>query len=120
MSNVVIYHNPRCSKSRATLKLLRENGVEPTIIEYLSEPPEAAQLDRILRLLKLEPRQLMRPREAEYADLNLSDNSLTREQQIDAMVKHPRLIQRPIVLVDDDKAALGRPPEAVLDILPKP
>ncbi len=116
MSDVLIYHNPRCSKSRATLELLRERGIEPEVVKYLATPPNAEELDRILRLLKLEPRQLMRPREAEYTDLNLSDNSLTRSQLINAMVEHPRLIQRPIVLANG-KAALGRPPEAVLDIL---
>lgn len=116
MSDVRIYHNPRCSKSRATLELLGEHGVQPEVVKYLETPPTAEEIDRILRLLKLEPRQLMRPTEAEYADLNLSDNSLTRKQLIDAMVAHPRLIQRPIVLANG-KAALGRPPEAVLDIL---
>ncbi|HET6587537.1 MAG TPA: arsenate reductase (glutaredoxin) [Oleiagrimonas sp.] len=116
MSAVRIYHNPRCSKSRATLELLAERGIEPEVIKYLDTPPDADELDRILRLLKLEPRQLMRPTEAEYTELNLSDNSLTRKQLIDAMVEHPRLIQRPIVLANG-KASLGRPPEAVLDIL---
>ncbi len=116
MSNVRIYHNPRCSKSRATLELLHERGIEPDVVEYLSAPPEAAELDRILRLLDLQPRQLMRPTEAEYTELNLADNSLTRSQLIAAMVEHPRLIQRPIVLANG-KAAIGRPPESVLDIL---
>lgn len=116
MSDVRIYHNPRCSKSRATLELLRERGVEPDVVTYLTDPPSADEIDRILKLLKLEPRQLMRPTEAEYVELNLSDNSLTRQQLIGAMVEHPRLIQRPIVLANG-KAALGRPPETVLDIL---
>lgn len=116
MSDVRIYHNPRCSKSRATLELLREHGIEPEVIKYLNTPPSAEEIENILHLLKLEPRQLMRPTEAEYGDLNLSDNDLTRKQLIDAMVEHPRLIQRPIVLANG-KASLGRPPEAVLDIL---
>ncbi len=116
MSDVRIYHNPRCSKSRATLELLRDHGTEPEVIKYLSTPPTAEELDEILHLLKLEPRQLMRPTEAEYAELHLADNNLTRKQLIDAMVAHPRLIQRPIVLANG-KAALGRPPEAVLEIL---
>lgn len=116
MNAVRIYHNPRCSKSRATLELLGEHGIQPEVIKYLDTPPDADELDHILRLLKLEPRQLMRPTEAEYAELNLSDNSLTRKQLIDAMVEHPRLIQRPIVLANG-KASLGRPPEAVLEIL---
>lgn len=116
MSDVRIYHNPRCSKSRATLELLHERGIEPEVVKYLSSPPSAAELDRILKLLNLEPRQLMRPTEAEYTTLNLADNNLTRKQLIDAMVEHPRLIQRPIVLANG-KASLGRPPETVLDIL---
>lgn len=116
MSDVRIYHNPRCSKSRATLELLQDKGIEPEVIKYLATPPSAEELDRILKLLKLEPRQLMRPTEAEYTELNLADNSLTRAQLIEAMVAHPRLIQRPIVLANG-KASLGRPPEAVLDIL---
>jgi arsenate reductase len=98
------------------MKLLDEHGIEPEVIKYLDSPPNAEELDRILRLLKLEPRQLMRPTEAEYVELNLADNSLTRTELINAMVEHPRLIQRPIVLANG-KAALGRPPKAVLDIL---
>ncbi len=116
MNDVRIYHNPRCSKSRATLELLDKHGIKPEVIKYLETPPSAEEIDHILRLLKLEPRQLMRPTEAEYVDLNLSDNSLSRKQLIDAMVEHPRLIQRPIVLTNG-KAALGRPPENVLEIL---
>lgn len=116
MNTIRIFHNPRCSKSRATLKLLHEHGVEPTVIEYLKTPPTADELDQILRLLNLQPRQLMRPNEPEYTQLHLADNSLTRTQLIAAMVEHPRLIQRPIVLANG-KAALGRPPETVLGIL---
>lgn len=118
MSQVRIYHNPRCSKSRATLELLRAHGIEPAITEYLADPPDAAELDRILSLLRLEPRQLMRSSEPEYTELGLANDHLPRTALIDAMVKHPRLIQRPIVVVDGCRAVLGRPPEAVLDILP--
>ena len=116
MPKVTLYHNPRCSKSRETLSLLQERGIQPDIIEYLKTPPDTAQLDEILQRLKLEPRQLMRSGEAEYAELGLDNPALTREQLIEAMVAHPKLIQRPIVL-RDRRAALGRPPEQVLEIL---
>lgn len=111
-----IYHNPRCSKSRQTLALLRERGVEPEIIEYLKNPPDREQLSSVLALLKLEPRALMRRQEAAYKELKLDDPGLSREQLIDAMVECPILIERPIVLANG-KAALGRPPENVLGIL---
>jgi len=111
-----IYHNPRCSKSRQALKLLEEKGVQPEIVKYLDTPPDHATLARILEMLGLEPRELMRNKEKEYKELGLNDSRLTREQLIDAMVAHPRLIERPIV-VKDGKAALGRPPESVLEIL---
>jgi arsenate reductase len=111
-----IYHNPRCSKSRQTLQLLEERGVEPEIIKYLETPPDAATLDKILKQLKMEPRDLMRKGEAEYKDLGLADEGLSREQLILAMVENPKLIERPIV-INKGKAALGRPPENVLEIL---
>ncbi len=114
--SVTIYHNPRCSKSRQTLQLLRQRGIEPHVIEYLTAPPSAAEIERILSLLGLEPRQLMRRKEAEYRDNGLGDPALDRTALIAAMAAHPRLIERPIVLAGG-KAALGRPPEAVLDIL---
>ena len=114
--SVTIYHNPRCSKSRATLQLLKEKGIEPTIIEYLKTPPSAEQLDAILRKLDREPRQLMRTKEAEYKEAGLDDETLDRTALIQAMVDHPKLIERPIVLAND-KAAIGRPPENVLEIL---
>lgn len=111
-----IYHNPRCSKSRQTLELLRDRGIEPRILEYLKTPPDAATLERLLDLLGLEPRDLMRKKEKEFRENGLADPELSRDALIAAMVAHPKLIERPIV-VTDDKAALGRPPEAVLDIL---
>lgn len=114
--SVTIYHNPRCSKSRQTLQLLKEGGVEPEIVEYLTTPPDAPTLDRLLTKLGLEPRALMRRKEAPYRALNLADPSLSRAALIRAMVENPILIERPIV-VKDGRAALGRPPEAVLDIL---
>ncbi|EAR21304.1 arsenate reductase (glutaredoxin) [Nitrococcus mobilis] len=113
---VRIYHNPNCSKSRATLELLRDRGVEPEIIEYLKTPPSEAELEAILTDLGFTPRELMRRNEPEYRDHALDSDSLTREQLIRAMVQHPRLIERPIV-VNRGKVAIGRPPEAVLKIL---
>ena len=116
MSKPTMYHNPRCSKSRKTLELLKARGIEPEIVEYLQSPPDAQQLGQILDMLGLQPRQLIRTSEAEYKENNLADTSLTRDELIQAMVEHPRLIQRPLV-VSNGKAALGRPPEDVLEIL---
>jgi arsenate reductase len=116
MSKVTLYHNPRCSKSRQTLGLLQERGVEAEIIEYLETPPDAAQLEDILQRLGMEPRQLLRSGEPEYRELGLDNTDLSRAQLVQAMVAHPKLIQRPIVL-HGDRAALGRPPEQVLDII---
>lgn len=113
---VTIYHNPRCSKSRETLALLKDRGIEPTVVEYLTDTPDAATLDGLLKKLKLEPRDLMRRKEAPYRDLGLDDPGLSRQALIAAMVEHPILIERPIV-VKGAKAALGRPPETVLEIL---
>jgi arsenate reductase len=113
---VTIYHNPRCSKSRQTLELLRARGIEPVIVPYLEMPPGAAELDRVIDLLGMEPRDLMRKNEAAYKETGLDDPALTREALIAAMVTHPILIERPIVLTNG-KAALGRPPEKVLEIL---
>jgi arsenate reductase len=115
--SVKIYHNPRCSKSRQTLQLLEQKGIQPQIIKYLDTPPDKAELERILDLLGMEPRDLMRKKEKEYKEAGLDDPNLTRGQLIQAMIDHPRLIERPIVLTDDGKAALGRPPEQVLDIV---
>jgi arsenate reductase len=113
---VTMYHNPRCSKSRQTLKLLQEKGVEPRIVEYLKTPPDAKTLKSILKKLGIEPRALMRRKEAPYKELNLADPALGEDALIESMVENPILIERPIVLAND-KAALGRPPEKVLDIL---
>lgn len=114
--SVTIYHNPRCSKSRQTLQLLEDNGVEPEIIEYLKAPPTAPELDDILKKLAIEPRDLMRRKEDAYKANGLDDEALSREQLIVGMVQNPILIERPIVLANG-KAALGRPPEDVLKIL---
>jgi len=113
---VTIYHNPRCSKSRQTLALLQEHGVAPRIVEYLKEPPDAVTLGRLLDRLELAPRDLMRRKEAVYRDLGLNDPKLDRAALIRAMVENPVLIERPIV-VAGKQARLGRPPEAVLEIL---
>ncbi len=114
--SVTIYHNPRCSKSRQTLQLLRERGVEPEVVEYLKTPPTAAELDAILQKLDLEPRDLMRKQEAEYKATGMDNPDLDRKSLINGMVATPKLIERPIVLAND-KAAIGRPPENVLAIL---
>lgn len=114
--SVIIYHNPRCGKSRQTLQLLQQQGIEPEIIEYLKTPPSAQQLDDILQQLDMEPRELMRKKEAEYKANGLDDASLDRQALITAMINNPILIERPIVIANG-KAALGRPPEAVLAIL---
>jgi arsenate reductase len=113
---VRIYHNPRCSKSRAALELVRDRGIEPEIIEYLSAPPDAATLVEILRLLGIEARALLRPGESEYRELGLDSPSLTERQIVQAICAHPRLMQRPIV-VSEKGARIGRPPESVLDVL---
>jgi len=114
--SVTIYHNPRCSKSRQTLALLQGQGIEPKVVEYLNDTPDAATLDKILKRLKMEPRELMRRKEAPYKDLGLDDPKLSRDKLIAAMVANPILIERPIV-VKGAKVALGRPPESVLEIL---
>jgi len=113
---VTIYHNPRCSKSRQTLALLNERGVEINIIEYLQASPDAATFAGLLDGLGLEPSELMRKKEAPYRDLGLDDPGLDRSMLIAAMIQNPVLIERPIV-VPAARVALGRPPEAVLEIL---
>ena len=113
---VTIYHNPRCSKSRQTLELLRGKGLEPNIIEYLKNPPDKSEMAGILALLGLSPRELMRKKEAEYKTNGLDAPDLSDEQLLDALLEHPVLIERPIVLTNG-KAAIGRPPENVLRII---
>ncbi len=121
--SVTIYHNPQCSKSRQTLALLRDHGVEPKIVEYLKTPPDAGTLRALVRALGFDsPRQLMRTKEAEYRELGLAGED-DPEKLLAAMAKHPRLIERPVVVKGDPakggRAALGRPPEAVLTMLGK-
>ncbi|ELY4322216.1 arsenate reductase (glutaredoxin) [Cronobacter turicensis] len=115
--DVTIYHNPRCSKSRETLSLLTERGIEPDVVLYLETPPDATTIKTLLKQLGFsQARELMRTKEELYKTLNLADASLSEEALIQAMVDNPKLIERPIV-VSDGKARLGRPPEQVLEIL---
>lgn len=114
--SVKIYHNPRCTKSRQTLQLLKDKGIEPEVIEYLKTPPSATELADILEKLGMEPRALMRKQEAEYKANGLDNTALDTQALINDMVNHPILIERPIV-VANGKAAIGRPPENVLAIL---
>lgn len=116
MAKVVVYHNPRCSKSRQALQLLTEHGADTEVVEYLKTPPNRTELAHILSLLGLEPRQLMRTKEAEYLELGLDNPALSRSDLIEAMVRHPKLIERPLV-VAGNHALIGRPPENVLKIL---
>jgi len=113
---VTILHNPRCSKSRATLSLLRDRGIEPTIVDYLETPPSAEEFREILTKLGVGPRDILRRGEKIYKQLELGDKSLSDTALITAMVGNPILIERPIV-VNGEKAALGRPTENILDIL---
>jgi len=115
-NNVRILYNPKCSKCRLTKGILDDKGVDTTVVEYLKSPPDRAELSEILDLLGLEPRDLMRKNEAPYKENNLADPDLSREQLIQAMIDNPILIERPIV-INGDKATIGRPPEKVLDIL---
>lgn len=116
MSEVVIYHNPACSKSRQTLKLLKERGIEPRIVEYLKSPPDEQTLSGILDMLGIRPVDLVRTGEDEYVELRLEEKADDRSALIRAMTRHPILIERPIV-VSGNGARLGRPPETVLEIL---
>ena len=110
-----IYHNPRCSKSRQTLSLLEEKGKSPEIIEYLKDTPSKDELKAIIKKLKIQPEALIRKGEADYKE-NFKGKSLSDDAWIDAMIKYPKLIERPIV-VNGDKAAIGRPPEKVLEVV---
>jgi|SaaInlV_100m_DNA_5_1039725.scaffolds.fasta_scaffold06141_6 arsenate reductase (glutaredoxin) len=111
-----IYHNPRCSKSRQTLALLENSGIQPETVLYLENTPSADELAELIKKLDISARDLLRKGEAEYKSLGLSDPSLSDQQILDAMSKYPRLIERPIV-VANDRAVLGRPPENVLDLI---
>jgi arsenate reductase (glutaredoxin) len=116
MSKIEIWHNPRCSKSRAALELLNERKLDPEIVLYLEKTPTAARIDAVLELLGIEPRELMRKAEEPYKKLRLDDPKRSRRELVEAMATHPILIERPIVIAGR-RAVIGRPPERVLEIL---
>ena len=116
MSDVIIYHNPRCSKSRATLQLLRDRGIEPRIVAYLKDPPDEDELSRILGMLGMGPYELIRTGEDAYLEFGVASKKNNPRQLMREMIAHPILIERPIV-VNGNKARIGRPPECVLEIL---
>ena len=113
---MIIYHNPRCSKSRQTLALLEKNGVEPTVVKYLETPLDGATIKGLLDKLNVDIRTIVRSGEEAYKQLGLDDTELSQQALIDAIVKHPKLLERPIV-VKNNKAVIGRPPENVLALL---
>ena len=117
MTDLTLYHNPRCSKSRGALELIEARGLTPTIVRYLETPLNAAQIKALLGKLGISARQLLRTGEDEYKMLQLADESLSEAQLIDAIAQHPKLMERPILEVGD-KAIIGRPPENVLELLP--
>ena len=117
MTDLTLYHNPRCSKSRGALELLEARGLAPTVVRYLETPLDAAQLKRLLGKLGIGARQLLRIGEDEYKSLNLADENLAEDDLIAAIVAHPKLMERPI-LEAGEKAIIGRPPEKILEILP--
>jgi len=117
MTTPTLYHNPNCSKCREALALLRAQGIDPHVIAYLDQPPTTAELATLLQRLGMnDARQLMRKGEAEYTELGLDDPALSQDALLAAMTQHPRLIERP-VLVNGERAIIGRPPERVLSIL---
>ncbi|PRD18774.1 UNVERIFIED_CONTAM: yfgD [Trichonephila clavipes] len=116
MTDLTLYHNPRCSKSRGALELLEARGLSPTVVRYLDTPPSAEELRTLLDKLGIAARQLLRTGEDEYKELGLADVSLSDEQLIAAMANHPKLIERPI-LIAGERAVIGRPPEKVLELL---
>ena len=116
MTDLTLYHNPRCSKSRGALELLEARGLTPTVVRYLDTPPSADELRTLLGKLGIPARQLLRSGEDEYKALGLADSSLSDEQLIAAMASHPKLIERPI-LIAGERAVIGRPPEKVLELL---
>ncbi len=111
-----IFHNPRCSKSRKTLELLQQQDLDITTIDYLNSPPDSETLADVLERLNCNPRDIIRNNESEYTQAGLDDPTLSDKSLIEAIISYPRLLQRPIVLIGEG-AAIGRPPEAVLDLL---
>lgn len=116
MTDLTLYHNPRCSKSRAALELLQARNLPVTVVKYLETPLTAAGVQQLLTQLNYQARQLLRTGEDDYRELGLSDPTLSETQLIEAMAAHPKLIERPI-LVKGDKALVGRPPEKILELL---
>ena len=116
MSDFIIYHNPRCSKSRQTLEILDQHDLETEIVLYLDNPPSAEEIASILNKLELSPRDILRKGEDVYKELNLKNDKLTNKDLINFMVENPKLIERPIV-IRGDKAVIGRPPENVLSLV---
>lgn len=116
VTHVTIYHNPRCTKSKQTLQLLRDRGIEPHIVEYLEDPPDAERVGRLIDLLGIEPGDLLRKKEAPYKELGLTPDA-DKSTVGQAIAEQPILLERPVVVVDEKKAAIGRPPENVLEIL---
>ena len=114
---VQVWHNPRCSKSRQALAIVEDSGAEVEIRRYLDDPPSTAELDRVLKMLGMEPIQLARLKEGVAKELELRGKDLTREEWLEVMVQHPILIERPIFITEDGRAVLGRPPEAVKEVL---
>ncbi|MEG3768651.1 arsenate reductase (glutaredoxin) [Alteromonas sp. 14N.309.X.WAT.G.H12] len=118
MKMITLLHNPRCSKSRQTLALLQDKGIAPEIVEYLKQPLNKTQLTEIAEKLGVSSyREMMRTKEAEFKQLGLDDKNTSENDLLEAMISVPKLIERPVVIVED-KARIGRPPEAVLEILP--
>jgi len=117
MTDLTLYHNPRCSKSRGALELLEARGLTPNVVRYLETPLNAAQIKALLGKLGISARQLLRTGEDEYKMLQLANESLSEAQLIDAIAQHPKLMERPILEVGD-KALIGRPPENILELLP--
>jgi arsenate reductase len=115
MANITIWHNPRCSKSRDSFKLLEEKGIDAEVIKYLDTPPTKEELKEVLKMLGIAPRELMRTKEEIYKELNLKDED-NDEKLIEAMVENPKLIERPIV-IKDGKAVIGRPLEKVVELI---
>jgi arsenate reductase len=116
-SSVTIYYNPRCSKSRAALELLEQHNIEPTVVDYMKEPPGVDTLKQIIALLGTGVRDLMRSHEQVFKDAGLDDEDLTDDELLEALSQCPTLLQRPIVIIDNVKATIGRPPEKILEIL---
>ena len=116
MKNVTIYHNPRCSKSRQTLQIIKDNGIQPTVVEYLKVPLKKSELDNISRLLNKRPKDYVRKNESDFKENNIKNIIENDIELINKMVKFPKIIERPIVILGE-KAVIGRPPENVLELL---